>query len=70
MKARELTENAWFRLLGDWRIWHRLPGPIQIFEGQECVIARPLQPTINQPRYYIFVDDEVELFKEKSFRLA
>jgi len=70
MKARELAENAWFKWLSGWRVWQRLPGPVETVEGQECVPVRPLQPTANEPGYYIPADDKVELFKEKSIRLA
>lgn len=70
MIARELAENAWFRRSGDWRVWRRLPGPIRIIEGQEGVLVRPIQPTVNQPDGYIPAEDEVKLFQEKSIRLA
>lgn len=70
MKARELTKNAWFKWPPDWRVFQRLPGSINIIEGKECVPVRPLQPTANMPGGYIPADDKVELFRERSIRLA
>lgn len=70
MKARELVENTWFKWPPDWRIFQRLPGPVKVIEGNECVPVRPLQPTANMPGGYILANDEVELFKGRSIRLA
>jgi hypothetical protein len=70
MKARELAENAWFKWPPDWRVFQRLPGPVKVVEGQEVIPIRPIQPTANQPSGCIPADDEVELFKERSIRIA
>ncbi len=70
MKARELAENVWFKWPPDWRVFQRLPRPVKIIEGKECVPVRPIQPTAMMPGGYIPADDEVVLFKATSIRLA
>lgn len=69
MKARELTENQWFKWNGDWRVFQRLPGAIKVIEGKECIPAQPLQPTMNMAGAYIPADDEVAIYKEKLIKL-
>jgi len=71
MKARELPQHAWFYWLNDWRVFERLPGPIKLFEGVECVVAHPLQPTPNTRGGFIPADDEVKLrCGEKVLRIS
>jgi len=70
MKAADLTKNSWFTRPPDiHRVFMRLPGPIGIVDGKECVPVKPLQPTAMMPGFYLPSDTEVVLHEYKVLRL-